>query len=127
MVMEVFSRSGQSVKFYAEPNSSSYSLNSLGNSFSGSWNISYRRSPMINGDLNLTAFFEYYNSVESNTNLGACTYGRPMAGGDARLVCVKMPEETSFRDAASSAYSSPSTIRFNEFHDAVRFHSRNSN
>jgi len=128
LVMEVYRRSGQSIRFYAEPNSASYSLSSIGSNFSGSWNITLQRTPAINGDLNLESFFGYMNTQNHNTNLGSCVYGRPAAlSGDARLLCVGMPEQTSFSEAAAAAYSSPSSVRFNEFHDAIRFHSRNSN
>lgn len=128
MSMEVYRRTGGSVQFYAEPNSSNYSLESLGAGFRGSWKITAARTPMINGDLKLQDFFEYFNSQNRNLlNIGSCVYGKTgpgLNGNVERMVCAGMPEQSTWRDAASSVYSAPADAQFNEFHDAVRLHSR---
>ncbi len=126
LVMEVFRRTGNSVRFYAEPNANTYSLSSLGSSFSGTWNIGLMRSAAISGEPNLQSFFEYYNTQNQSTNLGSCTYGRSSSEllREEGFLCAGMPEPTAWRDAARSIYRSPADTRFNEFHDAIRFHRR---
>lgn len=121
MIMEVYRRSGQSIRFYAEPSASTYSVESINDSFRGTWNVTMQRTPPINGDMNLESFFQYYNTQSGNTESGSCVYGRTVnSNGSVVYVCAQMPKENSWREAAAEFYSTPSNARFNEFHDAVK-------
>jgi hypothetical protein len=122
LVMEVFSRNGQSIKFYLEPNSGSYSLADAGPSFSGSWNITLTESPEIPSELSLRNFFDFYNNLPTKS----CSYGAPSGSEThtAQVFCGGMTEPAGWREPTANFYNAPLNFKFKEAHDAIRFKSR---
>jgi hypothetical protein len=121
LTIEVFSRAGGKATFYGESNRGNYNVQELGPDFKGTWRLGYGKTPEIEGELSLPAFFEFYNK-----QVPECTYGIPLGAEEhtPKIFCGGMSEPAGWRDSATSFYNSPLNFKFKEFHDAVRFKSR---